>query len=90
MLCTARTGDALTVTRTGSNSFADGSTVKLDLNKTILEAFMQKGVYREVVVDPDGVLAAEYAGEEVINTVTSVWWKHCTSTTWKIMNGEGV
>ena len=86
MLCTDRSGDTLTVTRTDSNSFNEGATVKLALNATILEQFLQKGVYRTVTTDPDGSLTATYAGEEVLNINTNVWWKHCTGTTWKAMS----
>lgn len=85
MLCTERAGDDLTVTRTESNSFADGATVKLVLNSTILEHFMQQGVFRTATTDPDGSLAAEYAGEEVYQSTTKHWWKHITSTEWKQM-----
>jgi len=85
MLCTNRAGDTLTVTRSDSNSFPDGSTVKLVLNSTVLEHFMQKGVFRTVTTDPDGSLAAEYAGEEVYQSTTKHWWKHTTGTEWKQM-----
>ena len=85
MLCTERAGDTLTVTRTGSNSFPDGATVKLVLNSTVLEHFMQQGVFRTVATDPDGSLAAEYAGEEVYQSISEHWWKHTTGTEWKQM-----
>ena len=85
MLCTQRAGDALTVTRTESNSFPAGATVKLVLNSAILEHFMQQGVFRTVTTDPDGSLAAEYAGEEVYQSTSAHWWKHTTGTAWKIM-----
>jgi len=88
MLCTSRTGDALTVTRTESGSFADGATVKLVINSTILETFLQKGVFRTNAGDPDGSLVAEYTGEEVYDSTNDVWYKHCTGTTWKLMNGS--
>lgn len=83
MLCTERAGDTLTVTRSDSNSFPDGSTVKLVLNSTVLEHFMQQGVFRTVTTDPDGSLAAEYAGEEVYQSTTKHWWKHTAGTEWK-------
>ena len=85
MLCTLRAGDALTVTRSESNSVPQGATVKLVLNSVVLEHFMQQGVFREVATDPDGVLAAEYAGEEVYQSATEHWWKHTTGTEWKQM-----
>ena len=85
MLVTERAGDALTVTRSESNSFPEGSTVKLVLNQTILEHFLQKGVFRSVTTDPDGSLTAEYGGEEVYQSVTKHWWKHLTGTEWKQM-----
>jgi len=85
MLCTQRAGDALTVTRTESNSFPSGATVKLVLNSTVLEHFMQQGVFRTVATDPDGALSAEYAGEEVYQSTSEHWWKHLTATEWKIM-----
>jgi len=85
MLCTARSGDTLTVTREGSNSFSAGASVKLVLNATILGCFLQKGVFRTVTSDPDGSLVAEYQGEEVYNSTTQRWWKHCEGTLWKEM-----
>lgn len=85
MLCTVRTGDSFTVTRTESNSFTSGASIKLAVNSTILGQMQQKGVFREVTSDPDGNLDAEYLGEEVLQTVTNVWWKHCVDTTWKVM-----
>lgn len=86
MLCTSRTGDALTVTRSGSpSSFSAGATVKLRLNATILDAFLQKGVYRTNDGSPDGSLAANYTGEEVLDSTNSDWYKHCTGTVWKQM-----
>ena len=83
MVCTARSGDSLTVTRGGSGSFSAGTPVKLVLNAASLENFIQKGVFREVTTDPNGSLSALYGGEEVYNTVTTVWWKHCNGTLWK-------
>lgn len=88
MLCTSRSTDTLTVTRTDSYSFPADSTVKLALNKTVLESFLQKGVYRENAGSPDGSLAALYTGEEVLDTTNSVWYKHISGTTWKLMNGS--
>lgn len=85
MICTARSGDTLTVTRGGSNSFNAGATVKLVMVAEVLENFLQKGVFRTVTSDPDGSLTAQYQGEEVYNSNTQVWWKHCTGTTWKEM-----
>lgn len=87
MLCTSRSGDNLTVTRTESNSFAIEATVKLALNAAILESFHQKGVFRTVEGSPDGDLTALYAGEEVYDSENDVYYKHCTGTTWKVMNG---
>jgi hypothetical protein len=52
----------------------------------VLNTFMQKGAERTVTTDPDGVLAASYFGEEVLNTITGRWWKHTTGTTWQEMN----
>ena len=84
MLCTARSGDTLSITRSANpQSFSAGANVKLALNATILNSFMQKGVFRTVTEDPVDNLAAEYQGEEVYNSTTQEWWKHCTGTTWK-------
>lgn len=89
MLCTSRTGDALTVTRSGSpQSFAAGASVRLRVNATIFDSFLQKGVYRTNAGSPDGVLAAEYSGEEVLDSTNNEWYKHCTGTTWKKMAGS--
>jgi len=85
MLCTSRSGDALTVTRSDSNSFSVGSTVRLKINATILDSFMQKGVYRSNAGSPNGSLVASYTGEEVYDSTNDVWYKHCTGTVWKEM-----
>jgi hypothetical protein len=87
MVCTARSGDQLTVTRASSpQSFSAGAAVEHRLHEDALNAMMQKGDFRTVTTDPDGSLAASFDGEEVYNSVTGVWWKHCTGTTWKAMN----
>ena len=87
MVCTARSSDTLTVTRSASpQSFSGGTRVELRLYEDALNQFMQKGEFRTVTSDPDGSLAANYDGEEVYNSATTVWWKHCTGTTWKAMN----
>ena len=87
MTCTARSSDTLTVTRSGSpQSFSSGSRVELRLYEDALNQLQQEGIFRSVTSDPDGSLAADYSGEEVLNTNTNVWWKHCTGTTWKAMN----
>ena len=86
-VCTNRSSDTLTVTRGGApQSFTAGATVVHGLYHTALNQFLQKGGERTVTTDPDGDLAASYAGEEVYQSVTGVWWKHCTGTTWKEMN----
>jgi len=87
MTCTGVSGDSLTVTRSPSPlSFNIGASVEHRMDDIALENFLQKGVERTVVTDPDGSLAALYAGEEVYQSVTGVWWKHTTSTEWKEMN----
>ncbi len=88
MLVTARSGDNFTVTRSDSNSFSAGASVIHALNATVLASFLQKGVFREVTSDPNGSLSANYQGEEVYNTTTEKWHKHCTGTVWKVMNGD--
>ena len=87
MVCTARSSDTLTVTRNASPSaFSTGASVEHRLHEDALNNVLQKGAERTVTSNPDGSLAANYAGEEVYNSTTGVWWKHCTSTTWKAMN----
>lgn len=84
---TARSTDTLTVVRgTPSYSFAAGSTVEHRIDATAMNAMAQRGDFRTVTEDPDGSLSAEVAGEEVYNSTTGIWWKHCTGTTWKAMN----
>lgn len=84
----ARSGDIMSgMIRGGSNSFAAGSTVKHVLNSAILENFIQKGVYQEYAGSPDGVLSANFTGEECLDTVNDVWYKHLSGTTWKAMTG---
>jgi len=85
--CTGRSGDQLTVTRAASpRSFAAGAYVELRLDGEAMANMRQYGTERTVVSDPDGSLAAQYSGEEVYQSITGVWWKHCTGTTWKAMN----
>lgn len=86
MLCTARSGATLTVTRTDAYSFPDGSIVRLNIPAIVLTQFMQKGVYRSNDGSPDGTLAAAYDGEEVYDSTNEIWYKHCDGTTWKPMN----
>lgn|SRR4030043_241321 len=89
MLCTSRSSDVLTVTRTDSYSFAAGAVVKQAINADILESFFQKGTEREVAGNPETLeTVAAYFGEEVFNTVDETWYKDCDGT-WKLMNGEG-
>jgi hypothetical protein len=86
MTCTSRTGDILSVTRTDSNSFDAGATVKLVLTSTALAAMLQKGVHRTVTANPDGTLAADYTGEEVYDSINETWYKHLTGTVWAEIN----
>lgn len=88
MLVDDRSGDVFSgITRGASNSFNAGATIKLSLNAEILANFIQKGVYRSNAGSPDGVLAASYTGEEVLDSTNSIWYKHITGTTWKAMSG---
>lgn len=86
MTCTARSGDTLTVSRVGSNSFGAGASVKLVLTSTAANAFLQKGVMRQVTVDPNGSYAALYTGEEVLNTTNNQFYKHLTGTVWDLVS----
>lgn len=84
---TARSGDTLTLSRgTPAYEFAAGSTIEHRLDSVVMEAFMQSGDFRTVTTDPDGNLTARWTGEEVYQSETGVWWKHCTGTLWKEMN----
>lgn len=84
---TGVSGDTVTVTRNASpSSFAADAYFELRFDEVALGNMRQYGVERTVTSDPDGSLAADYAGEEVYQSVTGVWWKHCTGTTWKEMN----
>lgn len=85
--CTAISGDQMTVTRSASPvAFAAGAKVELRLESQALDNFLQQGTERTVASDPDGVLSPLYAGEEVYQSVSGVWWKNTTGTTWKAMN----
>jgi hypothetical protein len=86
MVCTSRSTDVFTVTR-GSTSyaFAAGATFEHRLHENALNQFFQKGQEREVSADPNGS-AATYTGEEVLDSVNGIWYKHTTGTTWQAMN----
>jgi hypothetical protein len=86
MIVTDRSGDIFTVTRTESNSFNAGATVKLVLTATALSAMLQKGVHRTVTEDPNGSLIADYDGEEVYDSTNETWYKHLTGTEWAEIN----
>lgn len=78
-----RTGDVFSsIIRGGANSFNADAEVFHLIDKVTLEGLMQKH-RRETSTNPNGVLAAEYTGEEVYQTVTKQWWKHTEGTTWK-------
>ena len=78
-----RTGDTFSsIIRGGANSFNAGAEVFHIIDKVALENFQQKH-RRTTATDPDGVLAAEYTGEEVYQSVTKQWWKHTEGVTWK-------
>jgi hypothetical protein len=87
MSCTTRATDVLTISRTDSYSFNVGATVMLVLDAVILSTFLQKAVYRTCTGDPNGVETAEYAGEEIYDTVGLDWWKATPDgTVWKLMS----
>lgn len=86
MLVTVRSGDNFSgITRSGAQSFAAGSIVRHALNADVLGAFLQKGVYRTYDGSPNGVLAANYSGEEILDDTNNTWYKHTTGTEWKAM-----
>lgn len=83
MICTARAGDVFSVDRgTIPQSFSAGASFELRMDADILNLFFQKGSNRIITSDPDGSLAAEYFGEEVINSVNGKWWKNVSGTDW--------
>lgn len=88
MICTARAGDQLTVTRdpTSPQSFTAAAIVHHRMNADALNQFKQKGSERSVAVTPNGSLAALYFGEEVLLTTTGRWFKHTTGVVWQEMN----
>jgi len=86
MTVTVRSTDTFTVTRTDSESFSAGAYVYHRLDETALITMIQKGIYRTYAGSPDGLLAAAYAGEEVLDTTNEEWYKHITGTTWKLMS----
>lgn len=93
MTCTARSGDTLTVTR-GSPSYAflAGAKIMHVCAAADLANFLQKGVFRTVDYDPDGILSALYFGEEVLNTATREWWKNTSleyPTEWRVTGLRG-
>lgn len=87
MICTGRSTDVLTVTRTDSYSFNIGATVKLVLTAEILSAFLQKADYRTHAGNPNGVVTAAYAGEEIYDSTNHLFYKACPDgTVWKLMS----
>ena len=88
IVCTARAGDILTVTRdpVSPQSFSAGADLFHNMSGNMLNSFLQKGDFRTVTSDPDGSLSANYFGEEVFQSTTGRWWKHTTGTTWQEMN----
>lgn len=70
------------IIRGGANSFNAGAEVFHVADATALNNFQQKH-RRTTGTDPDGVLVADYTGEEVYQTVTKQWWKHTEGTAWE-------
>ena len=93
MTCTARSGDTLTVTRGApAYAFAAGTEVLHVCAAADLANFLQKGVFRTVTTEPDGVLSAAFFGEEVLNTTTREWWKNTSyddPTEWRVTGPRG-
>ena len=93
MTCTSRSGDTLTVTRGApAYAFPAGTEVMHVCAAADLANFLQKGVFRTVETDPDGVLSAAFFGEEVLNTTTREWWKNTSfddPTEWRVTGLRG-
>ena len=50
-------------------------------------SFIQKGGFRSIAGDPNGVLAGLYPGEKVYDTDSKSWWINITGTLWKCLAG---
>ena len=86
LVVTSRTSDVLTLASPATKAWDSGTRVDHRLHQDAIGNVLQKGAERTVTVNPNGSLAAAYTGEEVYNSVTGVFWKHCVDTVWKAMN----
>ena len=92
---TAISGDVLTVSRgqdgTIAREWPAGTTVVQRLVAANLTAFLQKGVFRSIQYNPNGILAAAYWGEKVYQSGPSAsqhrWWKHTEDLKWRLIAG---
>lgn len=86
MIVTARSGNSLSgITREGSESFSAGATVRMALHEAAMNQLLQKGQSRTYDGSPDGVLTANYTGEEVYDSTNLTWYKQTVGTEWKAM-----
>jgi len=93
---TAINGDNLTVERgqdgTVARNWPAGSLISQRLVSTNLGRFNQKGEYRSISYNPNGVLAGAYPGEKVYETGADAcqvrWWLFNEGTKWRLLAGE--
>jgi len=92
---TAISGDVFTIERGQDSSTArawpPGSLITQRLVAANLDRFIQKESLRCVCFNPNGVVTADYPGEEIvqagIQSCQSRWWKNTSGTKWRLIAG---
>ena len=93
---TAISGNTFTIARsqegTSNVAWPAGSVLVQRLTAGNLDTFFQKGSNRSIAYNPNGILSANYPGEEIyqsnIYDCEMRWWKNVGGTTWALIAGE--
>lgn len=88
-------GDVLTVERgqdgTTAREWSPGTLIVQRIVAANYTRFMQKGVFRQVAYDPNGILSAAYPGEKIQQAIAGPsysWWKNKSGTVWQRICGD--
>ena len=69
----------------------DGAIITQRVTAGNLTNFIQKGAYRTVTYDPNGILTGAYVGEKILQSNSGgMWWKNISGTIWQRIAGKPV
>jgi len=88
--------NGLTVARgqsgTSAVAWPRGTLIYIELTKDFLNEIRQKGQFRTVTYNPNGVLSPSHKGEKVYQSDNSRWWKSYDATNpyWALITGSSL